>query len=227
MVLQLLPVLITSGDLLPGGGDLNGRRWAGQQLLRCWASKLAPGRWPWRMLIPLSFSSYSLGSTVKASVANCIHSVLDPEPCKPWGGFFLPDPSIGRWAQWRQPVGSAAFSLIGQIHTLSTPAALGHLQDLVTEPVQPWDALICSSRAGREAVQQVLEIREKQIQLRTGADLARLRSQRPRLPVIPLLFHQKVWIFWIEIRSGPSTTGYRSQTRSCHLAWSTFSAYKN
>ena len=26
-----LPVLITSGDLLPGGGDLNGR-WAGQQL---------------------------------------------------------------------------------------------------------------------------------------------------------------------------------------------------
>ena len=46
--------------------------------------------------------------------------------------------------------------------------------------------MICSSRAGREAVQQVLEIREKQIQLRTGADLARLRSQRPRLPVIPL-----------------------------------------
>ena len=37
MALQSLPVLITSGDLLPGGGDLNGRRWAGQQLLRCWA----------------------------------------------------------------------------------------------------------------------------------------------------------------------------------------------
>ena len=48
------------------------------------------------------------------------------------------------------------FFLIGQIHTLSTPAALGHLQDLVTEPVQPWDALICSSRAGRDAVEQVL-----------------------------------------------------------------------
>ena len=37
MVLPTLPVLITSGDLLPGGGELNGRRWAGQQLLRCWA----------------------------------------------------------------------------------------------------------------------------------------------------------------------------------------------
>ena len=77
------------------------------------------------------------------------------------GWILLPDPSIGRWAQWRQPAGSAAFSLIGQIHTLSTPAALGHLQDLVTEPVQPWDALICSSRAGRDAVEQVLGDREE------------------------------------------------------------------
>ena len=117
-----------------------------------------------------------------------LHSLglLDPEPCRKWGGFFLPDPSIGRWAQWRQPVGSAAFSLIGQIHTLSTPAALGHLQDLVTEPVQPWDALICSSSAGRDAVKQVLEAREEQLQWRTGASAARLRGQRPTLPVIPL-----------------------------------------
>ena len=41
MVLHSLPVLITSGDLLPGGGELNGRRWAGQQLVAllgssCW-----------------------------------------------------------------------------------------------------------------------------------------------------------------------------------------------
>ena len=34
-----LPALITSGDLLPGGGALNGRRWAGQQLLKSWASR--------------------------------------------------------------------------------------------------------------------------------------------------------------------------------------------
>ena len=117
-----------------------------------------------------------------------LHSLdlLDPEPCSAWGGFFLPDPSIGRWAQWRQPVGSAAFSLIGQIHTLSTPAVLGHLQDLVTEPVQPWDALICSSRAGRDAVEKVLDAREEQLQWRTGASVKRLRCQRPHLPVIPL-----------------------------------------
>ena len=185
--MQSLPVLITSGDLLPGGGELNGRRWAGQQLLRCWARHAGsrsmalahadPAQLeqlkPWLESHGFSGELHSLG-------------LLDPEPCRAWGGFFLPDPSIGRWAQWREPVGSAAFSLIGQIHTLSTPAVLGHLQDLVTEPVQPWDALICSSSAGKDAVEQVLDAREEQIQWRTGASASLLRSQRPNLPVIPL-----------------------------------------
>ena len=40
-----LPALITSGDLLPGGGALNGRRWAGQQLLKSWAACSGPGPW--------------------------------------------------------------------------------------------------------------------------------------------------------------------------------------
>ena len=182
-----MPVLITSGDLLPGGGDLNGRRWAGQQLLRSWACQAGsrpmalanadPAQLeqlrPWLNSHGFSGQLHALG-------------LLDPEPCKAWGGIFLPDPSIGRWAQWRQPVGAAAFSLFGQIHTLSTPAVLGHLQDLVTEPVQPWDAVICSSRAGRDAVEQVLDIREEQIHRRTGAVPDRLRTQRPCLPVIPL-----------------------------------------
>ena len=187
MVLQSLPVLITSGDLLPGGGELNGRRWAGQQLLRCWARQA--GSRPMALANANPAQLESLKPWLKKQgFSGDLHplGLLDPEPYRNWGGFFLPDPSIGRWAQWRQPVGSAAFSLIGQIHTLSTPAALGHLQDLVTEPIQPWDALICSSRAGRDAVLRVLEAREEQLQWRTGASAARLRGQRPRLPVIPL-----------------------------------------
>ena len=187
MVLQSLPVLITSGDLLPGGGDLNGRRWAGQQLLRCWAHQA--GSRPMALAHADPSCLDQLRPWLKSQgFSGELHllGLLDPEPCREWGGFFLPDPSIGRWAQWRLPVGSAAFSLIGQIHTLSTPAALGHLQDLVTEPVQPWDAVICSSRAGRDVVEKVLDAREEQIIWRTGASFERLRGQRPRLPVIPL-----------------------------------------
>ena len=112
--------------------------------------------------------------------------LVSPEGVIPWGGLFLPDPSIGRWALWRQPVGDSAFSLIGQIHTLSTPAALAHLQDLVSEPVQPWDALICSSTAGRSVVETVLRSREEALAERSGGDVSRLQASRPQLPVIPL-----------------------------------------
>ena len=151
MLLQSLPVLITSGDLLPGGGELNGRRWAGQQFLRCWASRA--GTRPMALAHADPSQLEQLKPWLESQGFSCeLHplGLLDPEPCRAWGGFFLPDPSIGRWAQWRQPVGSAAFSLIGQIHTLSTPAALGHLQDLVTEPVQPWDALIAVAVPGEK-----------------------------------------------------------------------------
>jgi len=182
-----LPVLITSGDLLPGHGELNGRRWAGQQLLKCWANhatgcELAlanadPGQL--QAIKPLLAQAGFTGSL------KCL-GLIDPKPYQAWGGLFIPDPSIGRWAQWRQPVGSAAFSLIGQIHTLSTPAALGHLQDLVTEPVQPWDAVICSSKAGQEVVERVLSAREEQLLQRTGGSRELLQAKRPQLPVIPL-----------------------------------------
>jgi len=182
-----LPVLITSGDLLPGHGELNGRRWAGQQLLKCWAQQ-AKGR-------ELALANADPGQlqAIKPLLAQagftgslkCL-GLIDPEPYQAWGGLFIPDPSIGRWAQWRQPVGPAAFSLIGQIHTLSTPAALGHLQDLVTEPVQPWDAVICSSKAGQEVVESVLLAREEQLLERTGGSRELLQAKRPQLPVIPL-----------------------------------------
>ena len=112
--------------------------------------------------------------------------LVHPQPFRDCGGLFLPDPSIGRWAQWRQTAGAEAFSLIGQIHTISTPTALGFLQELLTDPVQPWDALICSSTAGRNVVQGLLDVREKQLLERLGVSNAVGRMPRPQLPVIPL-----------------------------------------
>ena len=182
-----LPALITSGDLLPGGGPLNGRRWAGQTLLRSWAQASGPA--------PMALAHAQPGSldTLLPLLRQAGHSgplhglpLTDPRQVEPWGGLFLPDPSIGRWAQWRRPVGSAAFSLIGQIHTLSTPAAQALIQDLVTEPVQPWDALICTSTAGRTVVLALIEDRLQQLMARLGGDRRQLESLLPQIPVIPL-----------------------------------------
>ena len=182
-----LPALITSGDLLPGGGPLNGRRWAGQTLLRCWAQ--ASGTAPMALAHAQPASLEQLLPLLRqAGHSGPLHGLplTDPQQVVPWGGLFLPDPSIGRWAQWRRPVGAAAFSLIGQIHTLSTPAAQALVQDLVSEPVQPWDALICTSSAGRAVVQALIEDRQQELLARTGAGPEQLRALQPQLPVIPL-----------------------------------------
>ena len=182
-----LPALITSGDLLPGGGALNGRRWAGQQLLKSWAARSGPR--PMALASPRPQALHQLLPFLRDQGFEGELNGLDllfPQGVIPWGGLFLPDPSIGRWALWRQPVGASTFSLIGQIHTLSTPAALAHLQDLVSEPVQPWDALICSSTAGRSVVEVVLNSREEALAERSGGHAARLKASRPQLPVIPL-----------------------------------------
>ena len=149
--------------------------------------RLARGRWHLAHADPAQLQHFSLAATVKASAASCMLLVCLIQSHARHGvaSFFqilllVVGLSGGNLSVLR------LFLLIGQIHTLSTPAALGHLQDLVTEPVQPWDAVICSSRAGRDAVEQVLDSREEQIQRRTGAFPEHLRSQRPRLPVIPL-----------------------------------------
>ncbi len=182
-----LPVLITSDDLLPGTRSLNGRRWAGQALLKSWAKYSNDSAMglahsnpqELKKLLPLLRKSGLRGPLYGLNL-------VDPEAVKNWGGLFLPDPSIGKWSQWRRKVGAAAFSLIGQIHTLSTQAAINHMQELVSESIEPWDALICSTSAGQEVVLSIINDRENHLIDRCGGSKEELVSHRPQLPIIPL-----------------------------------------
>ena len=181
------PALIVSADLLPGGGPLNGRRWAGQQLLRLWGRAASSDPITLLMAQPAGREPFEL-MLREAGHQGSVQALplTDPKPLSAVGGLFLADASIGRWAQWRRPAGPASFSLIGQIHTICTPAAIGQIQELVSEPLAPWDALICSSTAGRAVVEALMADREQQLLSRCGGDAARLRAARPQLPVIPL-----------------------------------------
>ena len=179
-----LPALLVSGDLLSQGGNLNGRRWAGKTLLQAWAAHL--GDQP----LNLACGDPAFGTTLEPLTREAGHSgpiqahgLVDPAPYAALGGLFIPDPSIGRWARWRQAIGSERFSLIGQIHTLNPPASLAHLEALASEPIHPWDALICTSTAGRAVVEAVLNDRETQLQQHFGTTQ---KLPRPQLPVIPL-----------------------------------------
>ena len=76
--------------------------------------------------------------------------------------------------------------MIGQIHAISTPAAIEQIQDLVTEPLEAWDAVFCSSTAGRNVVLRLMEDREDQLLSRCGGNRQVLQARHPQLPMIPL-----------------------------------------
>lgn len=108
------------------------------------------------------------------------HEIFLPNP--PATVLHLPCPPIARYAWARQDGGPGRFALSGVTHTLCALSDACHLVELVTAPFEPYDALVCTSRA---AVQQVRAV--------TGAYADYLRDRhggspglRLRLELIPL-----------------------------------------
>jgi glycosyltransferase involved in cell wall biosynthesis len=98
------------------------------------------------------------------------------------GTVYTPDPMLDRFVWNRRFVGQRAYSVCGITHTVSSKSVMQALADYLTAPVQPWDALICTSTAVRDVVQGVHQEYGEYLEARIGA-----RPPQPiRLPVIPL-----------------------------------------
>ena len=114
---------------------------------------------------------------IKPSVPN--HALRTGQPT--WEGLFLGDPNFMPFAgerHWNDP---RNYSLIGITHTLSTPTALRCLISLPQALLNNWDALICTSRSARSALEVIWHHSEELWHLRGCRP-----PERPQLPVIPL-----------------------------------------
>ena len=98
------------------------------------------------------------------------------------GILFFSDPDLTTAAEKRSFVGSRAYALTGVTHTTAGDWPMKKLADLVAAPVQPWDALVCTSRAVFAMVDQILLAEEARLTERLGAT----RFSRPLRPLIPL-----------------------------------------
>lgn len=98
------------------------------------------------------------------------------------GTVYLPGPSLGRQAFERAAYGHAAWSLCGITHTTSSAGAMDSLAELLTAPVQSWDAVICTSTAVKDNVTKLLQAQAEYLQNRLGISKLVL----PQLPIIPL-----------------------------------------
>ena len=75
-----------------------------------------------------------------------------------------------------------SYSLVGMIHTLAPPKVRELIGEVLLAPVQPWDALICTSPAVRQCLEGLLDRWQMHLSQRFGAT----RRPRPLLPLLPL-----------------------------------------
>lgn len=98
------------------------------------------------------------------------------------GTIYRPDPAFSQIVWARRFVDQRAYSVCGVTHTIATKYVMKSIGDLITAPVQRWDALICTSTAVKTAVEGVLTGWSEYLAQRNGGKPEIL----VKLPVIPL-----------------------------------------
>jgi starch synthase len=98
------------------------------------------------------------------------------------GCVYLPGPGLSAFAWRRRHLDPRQYSLCGITHTTASAGIMDALADFPIAPIQPWDALICTSRAVRQMVETLIEGQAAYLAERLGATMPPL----PHLPVIPL-----------------------------------------
>jgi alpha-maltose-1-phosphate synthase len=101
--------------------------------------------------------------------------------------LYLPTPGLAEEARLRSFLGDETYAICGVSHTISSRTVIETVSQFVTAPVQPWDALICTSQAVHSVLSGILANTEEQMRARLGATT----FVRPLMPVIPLAIHAR------------------------------------
>lgn len=106
----------------------------------------------------------------------------DPQRLAEPGCVFYPTVGVDELAWRRRRHDQQAYSIVGITHTIVTGAVIEVIASWLIAPVQPWDAVICTSQAARDAIDTVVDAQMAYLQARLGP----VRKSLPQLPVIPL-----------------------------------------
>ena len=98
------------------------------------------------------------------------------------GCLYIPGPTLAPEAWSRRPFDGRRYSLCGVTHTTATHRVMDFIADMLTAPVEPWDALVCTSSAVRASIETQLAAVREDLMGRLGAT----RLAQPQLATIPL-----------------------------------------
>lgn len=175
------------------GPKLMGRQAAGNAFLR--AAVAGRGAGPMRCMTPSKVSAETFARLVKGLDAKATTEWVLPgrlDQLSTAGTLYLPGPTVGPAASLRLRAGPAAYSIVGVTHTTASHGAMDSLAGLVTDPLMPWDAVICTSAAVLDTVRTVVAAERDYLAWRLGH---RAAPPEPMLPVIPLGVHTADFTF--------------------------------
>ncbi|RAK57353.1 glycosyltransferase family 4 protein [Phenylobacterium deserti] len=114
------------------------------------------------------------------------------------GVCHRPDAALVAEAQLRLRTGPGRYSLTGVTHTLSTRTMMDGMAAYAAAPLEPWDAVVCTSRSAVSVIETVLAEQRDYLAWRFGAQIP---PSGPQLPVIPLGVHATDFVIDDEARA--------------------------
>lgn len=108
--------------------------------------------------------------------------LLQPSALEEVDLLFRADPAIAANAWSRRRADQRAYSLCGLFHTTASHSVMDAVDELLMGPLQPWDAVVCTSHAMKGMVERELDGLADYYASRLGARPA----PALKLPVIPL-----------------------------------------
>lgn len=179
-------ILYTSADFRTSGEKLMGRNAASESFLHGFARYAGVDDFYCYTASRNAFMDFSerVGNIIAPRKVTCrwvspdrLSALAEP------GCLFVPDPSISRFAWLRRYANQRSYSLCGITHTISSQGSMDMLGSLMTAPVQPWDAVICTSKVVKSSVEYMLGNLGEYYAARMGAMVT---APQLKLPVIPL-----------------------------------------
>ena len=152
------------------GDKLMGRNAAGESFLHGFLKYAAPSERLWVQVhdradaIPFVQTAKNLGCDQPISIIE--YGTIASN--KNSGLLYYPGPDISNQARYRAFHGDTLWSICGITHTTSSKRAMDSIADWITEPVQPWDAVICTSQAVKTNVAYILEAQIDELKTRLG-----------------------------------------------------------
>ena len=174
---------ITEGYDTRGKGLIKGRQAAGEGFLRGFARHAEVSGYYCYTLTSDAAQRFAQIISDTGSAAQ-IHVIPAHEPhrLREAGTLFHSGPDLATHAWARRGGNQRSHSITGVTHTICSHGAMDSIGHLLTAPFQPWDALICTSKAVAASVKQMLEQHQTYLQMRLGA----CHDTPLHLPVIPL-----------------------------------------